>query len=430
MSSRGLSAAFLALLPAMTLVVGAFIAASTAGPGWQLSPGRLGSLGSAAVAPLVAAYALRRLLPRSDQPLVSTAGMLTAIGTDTLYLLSALPGADRTFYTELATRHGYFVGIGFLALVAGALANRAVSRVARYPFTLLALGLGCTGVTMVLGEAVNGARLWLRLGDLRFQPSEVARLLLAGFAAAYLYERRHLMSAPWRMGALDLPPAPYLLPFGVAIATASGVLVLQNDLGMAALIVFGIFSLLLAVQPSRMTVGGGLVVLALGIIGAFLGAPRFRDRVAVWLDPWSDPSGRGFQLVQADYALAAGGLTGRVPATAPAVPEVHTDFIMIAVGAEWGWLVAIALLGLTALLICRCVLSALCACDRFRALLALSLAGLFGIQLVLIGGGALRVLPLTGLTFPLVSYGGTSMVMSLFALGIIIGSRDRPTRIV
>ena len=177
--------------------------------------------------------------------------MLTAIGTTTLHSLSLMGGADGAFYQAIAIRHGYFVCAGFLALIAGAVLSRHLDQIRRYPFTLLAIAFMLTVATVIFGRTVNGARLWLAVGPVQFQPSEVARLLLAGFAAAYLYDRRHLVVAPWRIGSFDLPPAPYLLPPAGAVLAAVAVLVFQNDLGMAALVVLGTYALVASVLSSK-----------------------------------------------------------------------------------------------------------------------------------------------------------------------------------
>jgi cell division protein FtsW (lipid II flippase) len=331
-------------------------------------------------------------------------------------------GADGEFYQNITDRHAFFVGIGFLALIAGVILSRRLEEIRRYPFTLLGLAIGLTAATVVAGQTVNGARLWLRIGPFQFQPSEVARLLLAAFVAVYLYERRHLVVAAWRLGTIDLPPVPYLLPLAGAVLAAVAVLVFQNDLGMAALVVLGTLASIATVLSSKRSLSSAAAVLLLAAIGSNAAAPRVRERVAVWLEPWQDPIGRGFQFVQADYGLSAGGLFGaRSPVLSARVPEMHTDFIFVGVASRWGLLGAVAVLALLSVLVCRCVSAALNAASGFRSFLALAIATLLGIQVLLILAGTLRVLPLTGLTVPLVSFGGTSMIAMLFALGVVAG---------
>ena len=348
--------------------------------------------------------------------------MLTAIGTTTLYSLSLIRGADGEFYEAVVIRHGFFVGAGFLALIAGVVLSRRLGQIRRYPFTLLGIALMLTVATVVFGRTVNGARLWLGIGPVQFQPSEFARLLLAGFVAIYLYDHRHLVAAPWRVGPLDLPPAPYLLPLVGAVLAAVAVLVFQNDLGMAALVVLGTYALVASVLNSKSSLVSAGAILAIAAVASYAVAPRVRDRVAAWLDPWHDPTGRGFQFVQSDYGFSAGGVFGQAgPTLAARVPEVQSDLILVGVATQWGWAGALAALALVSIMVCRCVSAALHAADGFRSVFALAVAALFGIQVLLICGGSLRVLPLTGLNLPLVSSGGTSMVASLFALGIVAG---------
>jgi cell division protein FtsW (lipid II flippase) len=418
-----------ASLPSLTLVAGigatATSAASIAPPDGRI----VFALAMAAVAPIAAMAVLGIVAPRVDFVLVAVVGMLVAIGLSALYRLSLAPGIDGAFYSAIVTRHALFVAAGFLALAAGVLAERRIDHARRYPFTLLSAAIALTVSTVIFGETINGARLWLDAGPLRFQPSEVARFLIAMFVAVYLYERRHLLTAPWNVRGLDLPPAPYLLPLAVAVVIAVGVLIFQNDLGMAALVVIGAGATVVSVVRSRAAVLIVILLLSGGLAGAYLAVPRVRDRVLGWLEPWQDPAGRGFQFVQADFSLAAGNLVGDGRAfSAGNVPEVHTDLVLIAVSSQFGVLIGAAVLALVAVLVCRCMIAGLRAGDGFRALVAIGLAVLIAIQVILITGGSLRVLPLTGLTVPLVSYGGTSMIVTQFALGIVlgIGASSRP----
>jgi cell division protein FtsW (lipid II flippase) len=220
-----------------------------------------------------------------------------------------------------------------------------------------------------------------------------------------------------------------LLPLASAVLAAVAVLVLQNDLGMAALVVLGAFASIAAVLSSRRALGAAGVILMIAAVTSYAATPRVRERVVGWLEPWDDPIGRGFQFVQADYGLSTGGLFGpRQPALAARVPEVHTDFILVGIATQWGLIAALAVLALLSILVCRCVSAALDGGGGFRSMLALAVAALIGIQTLLILGGTLRVLPLTGLTVPLVSFGGTSMIATMFALGVVAGIGSTPTR--
>lgn len=420
--TRAMTTTLLLLLPTTTLAVGLAQQLLRNPSHASFAPSTVGAVAVALAASSAAFALLRWRWQRADLMLIAAAAMLTSIGMVALAGLAMAPGPDQAFYASMLARHGLFIGGGFAALFLGANLARHVDVVARYPFTLLLAALALTGATVVLGDTVNGARLWLQLGPLRFQPSELARVLLAGFVAVYLYDRRHLVAAPWRVGPLDLPPAPYLIPLSGAVLGAAAVLAFQNDLGMAALLVLGASTTVAGVLRSRVTAGLAAVALGSAAVAAYAIVPRIRDRVTGWLDPWADPLSRGFQFVQSDYSLTAGGLLGtRNGAAAARVPEVHTDFALIGIGSQLGLLTAVAVIALSAVIILRCLINALSAPPGFAMLLAFSLSALLAIQVLLIAGGTLRVIPLTGLTFPLVSYGGTSMIVTLFALGLIVG---------
>ena len=301
----------LVLIPGLTLAVGLALADLSAGHGRAIPLNEGAALAAAGVGPLVAIIVLVAVNHNFDLVLVTTAGMLTAIGTTTLFSLSLTQGANGAFYEVIVVRHAFFVGAGFLALTVGALVSHHLDRIRKFPFTLLVIALVLTLATITFGETVNGARLWLQIGPVQFQPSEVARLLLAGFVAIYLYDRRHLVAAPWRVGWLDLPPAPYLLPLVGAVLAAVAVLVFQNDLGMAALVVLGAFASVAGVLNSKSSLGSAGAILMVAAVGAFAASPRVRERVNAWLEPWHDPAGRGFQFVQAEFGLAAGGPFGQ-----------------------------------------------------------------------------------------------------------------------
>ncbi|MFN8591291.1 MAG: FtsW/RodA/SpoVE family cell cycle protein [Thermomicrobiales bacterium] len=373
-------------------------------------------------AQVVAVVLLTRFLPDFDRVLLSAIAALAAIGLTTLLSLAATADDSGPFFAEVANRQAIFVTCGFLVLVVGALLARHLEVLRAYPYSLLTLALLLTAATMVAGETVNGARLWLAVGPVRFQPAEIGRVLLALFVAVFLYERRNLLRVPWRVGPVDLPPAPYLLPLGVALLAAVAVLVLQNDLGMAALLALGAATAVFAVggHPTLMLlVSAGFAAAA---VGAFHTVSRVQDRLVGWLDPWRDPSAVGFQFVQSEFALSAGGIVGEANArNLSNVPEVHTDFALTAIGTVLGVAGAMAVLALAALIVCRCVIAALRVSGGLQSFVVLSITALFAMQAILIAGGTLRVLPLTGLTFPFVSYGGTSLLTSFLSMGIVIG---------
>lgn len=416
------STSLIALLPAVTFATGVAPLLASDGQDHSQRVHFVAAVAVAAAAPLLITILLSRFAIGFDGSLVAIAAMLTSLGMTLQGALALESITDRAFFSTIAIRHGYFIGAGFVALLVGALVATRLESIVRYPYTTLLAALAMIAATVVFGDAVNGARLWLQAGPVRFQPSEVARLLLVVFLVTFLHEHRHFIVSPWRVGAIDLPPAPYLAPLVGAVLSAVLVLFLQNDLGMAALIVLGAFAIVTSAIRTRTVTAAAATIIGLSATAAYFGVSRVRDRVATWLDPWANPLAGGFQFVQSEYGLAASGLLGnRQGSMSTQVPEIQTDFVLVGVGDRFGVAVAAAVLALSGLLVVRCAMNALRGSDSFRRHLAFALSTLLGLQIVLIAGGTLRLLPLTGVTFPLVSYGGTSMIVTLFALGVIVG---------
>jgi cell division protein FtsW (lipid II flippase) len=261
---------------------------------------------------------------------------------------------------------------------------------------------------------VNGARLWVGYGDFQFQPGEVAKLLLIVFLAGYLREKREVLA----QGRLK-DFGPLLLIWGGAML----VLVQTNDLG-SALLYFGIFLGMLYVATARASfAAAGLALFIGGSIALYQVIPRVQERVGIWLDPWSKAQDEGYQIVQSTYSIGSGGFggTGLGKGTftstegTPLIPYLNTDFIFSALAQELGLIGTAALLLLYMLFLVRGFRTALIAGDGFSKLLAAGLTFGFALQTFIILGGILRLIPLTGITLPFVSYGGSS-VLANFAL--------------
>jgi peptidoglycan glycosyltransferase len=303
----------------------------------------------------------------------------------------------------------------------------------RYKYTWAAVGVGLLLLTFVLGTEVNGSRLTLQFGPIGGQPSELLKVILVVFLAGYLSENRPiLMEQDTRVGPLRLPPLPYLAPMVAMWAIALLIVVIQRDLG-AALLFFGVFLALVYVATGR----ASLVVmgLILFILGSWLMAGVFehvRTRIDIWLDPFADPLGAGYQVVQALLAFARGGLLGvglgaglpEVGGRLP-IPEVHTDFPLAALGEELGIVGVLAILGCFLVVVQRGFRIGAAAGDDFRALLAVGLSLVIGIQAFIIAAGNLKVLPLTGVTLPFISYGGSSLLANAVIVGLLLALSDR-----
>jgi cell division protein FtsW (lipid II flippase) len=320
-----------------------------------------------------------------------------------------------------------WVGVGMVALLLIAALPYRWYWLRRFRYLWLFSGLGLLGLTIVWG--VNplgvGDRLWLSVGRLLyFQPSEALKVLLVIFLASYLAEKRELLVLTGlRIGRLRLPPLPYLGPMFLMWGFSLLLLVWQQDLG-AALLFFGTFVSMLYVTTGRryyIVVGLGMFA-CMATAGYFL-FDRIQLRGAIWLDPWSDPRGDAYQIVQSLLAFASGGLFGSgvgLGHPTPYIPVVHTDFVFAAIGEEWGLIGALGLILALMVLVARGLRTAMRARAPFVSLLAVGLSAMLGWQSLIILGGTLKLIPLTGITLPFVSYGGSSMLISCIMVGLLI----------
>ena len=375
------------------------------------------------------------ILPYRDPLLLPAAGLL--MGWGLLLIARLAPG--------FLSRQIIWMVIGTATLILVGLLSRPQGRVPglswlrRFKYTWLLGGLALLAATLVFGAnpSGQGPRLWLRLGPLYFQPSEPLKLLMTVYLAAYLAEKRALLyPETWPVGSLSQPPPwrrtarppaspvlPYLVPLLAMWGLAMVLLAWQQDLG-AALLFFFTFLVMLYLAGGR---GGDILLgLTLFVIGAAI-AYRLSGRVAlrvdIWLDPWSEAGGRAYQIVQSLLAFAAGGLLGQglgLGYPTPYIPAIHTDFPFAAIGEEFGLLGVLAAVALYALLTLRGYRMALRARTGFQQLLAAGLATMLGLQAWTIMAGTLKLIPLTGVTLPFVSYGGSSLLSSFLTLGLLL----------
>jgi len=367
---------------------------------------------------------------RTDQVLLPAVALLGGIG---LLLMERLP-------QDLA---GSLGGLSRTQLIWWILAGAVLGTVAivvrsdawlrRYKYSWAAFGIGLLLLTFVFGEEINGARLSLLVGPISVQPSELLKVVLVVFLAGYLSEFRPLLAeGSMRLGLLRLPPLPYLVPMVAMWAIALGIVVIQRDLG-AALLFFAVFLLLLFIATARWSyVALGLVLFAAGSVLAYSLFDHVQTRVDIWLDPWSDPLGAGYQVIQALIAFARGGLIGTgLGAGLPTVggrlpiPAVHTDFPLAALGEELGLIGVLAILGVYLVIVERGLRIAASAADDFRAILAAGLALVVGVQAFIIAAGTLKLIPLTGITLPFISYGGSSLLANAVVVGLLLAISDR-----
>jgi len=366
----------------------------------------------------LAAHLVARVsVPHADPYLLPMAMLLTGIGVTEIYRLDP----------DDAFRQGLWVVIAVSLFALTLLVLRHDYRRLenyKYLFGISAVGLLALPALPAIGHTVNGARLWVDLGPLSFQPGEFAKIMLIVFLAAYLRDKREVLA----QGRIK--------DFGPLLAIWGGamlVLFQTNDLG-SGLLYFGIFLAMLYVATAKswfVLAGAGLFVG--GAAAIYTVVPHVRDRVSVWLDPWSDPQGDGYQPIQSLYSIANGsyGGTGLGEGTvattdgAPLLPYAETDFIYSVLAQELGLIGAAALLLVYMLFALRGFRVALMAQDGFSKLLAVGLTFGFALQTFIIVGGIVRLIPLTGITLPFVSYGGSSVVANLMLLAglMLVSSR-------
>jgi cell division protein FtsW (lipid II flippase) len=304
---------------------------------------------------------------------------------------------------------------------------------ARYKWTLFALGAGLLMLPMVpgVGYSVGGARIWVSVGPINFQPGEFAKIALAVFFAGYLAERRELIAAStWRIGPLHVPEPRYIAPIFVAWAFSVVVMVGQKDLG-SSLLFFTLFVVMMWVATERVSyLLLGLVLFAGAAFAAWKMFDHVQTRVDIWIDPWSRSLDRGYQIVQALYGIGDGGVlgTGLGRGSPDKVPEAQNDFIFAAIGEELGLIGASSVLMSYLLFIGAGMRIALRTDRTFEKLLAVGLTTIVGVQAFIIMGGVVKLVPLTGITLPFVSYGGSSLLSNCILLALLLRLSDAGAR--
>ena len=369
---------------------------------------------------LAAHVAARRLARGADPVLMPIAFLLTGVGLATITRLDP----------ELAASQVLWVLAGIVALVATLALVPSLERLGRYKYTVALVGIVLLILPALIGVEVNGAKLWLRFAGFSFQPAEVAKILIVVFLGAYLAENREVLSVSTkRVLGVWVPPVRHLGPLLLMWAASLVVLVAEKDLG-SSLLFFGTFLVMLYAATGRPAyVLTGLVLFTAGATAAYAMFDHVQQRVAIWLDPFADAAGRGYQLVQSLFALADGrviglgigrGLPGRIP-------FIETDFIFTAIAEELGLLGGAALI-IAALVFCfRGLSTASRARSDMAAITATGLVAIIGLQTFVIVGGVTRLIPLTGITLPFVSYGGSSLLSNFILLGLLMRAGDAGT---
>ena len=417
----------LGLLVVAVTVGGYILVALADGP--ELPPDLFLFLGGVFGLYLVAHLAVRRFAPAADATLLPLACMLNGIG----FIVIARLGPEKEEYEAQARIQSLWVAIAIAVFIVTLILVRDVRIFERYRYTFLLLGIALIVLPMApgIGRTINGARLWIAIGPLSFQPSEIAKILLCAFIAAYLVDKRELLTyGRVRVGRWFVPSpgdlGPLLFAWGIALL----VLAAQKDMG-TSLLFFGMFTAMLYMATKRMA----YVVIAfiLLIIGAYVAYKSFghvRLRVENWLDPWSDPMVGGFQPIQGWFSLGSGGIagTGLGLGSPELVPKATTDYVFSAIAEELGMVGAMGVVIAFMLLVGSMFRIAVDAANPFSKIFASGLATIVGLQTFLIIGGVLRMIPLTGITLPFVSYGGSSLVANFALIAIMLRISDSAVR--
>lgn len=331
-----------------------------------------------------------------------------------------------------ATRQTIWLAVASLVALAVAATPPNLRFLRRYRYTWLLAGLVLLAATLVFGVNPSGAigapRLWLGFGGVFFQPSEILKLLLLIFLASYLADKREMIvSSRFHIGRWPLPPLPYLAPLLLMWGFCMILLVWQRDLGTASLFFLIFLTMLYLSTGQAGYVLAGLILLLLAGVAGYILFDVVRLRVDTWWNPWPEADDRAFQIVQSLLAVAAGGVLGQgVGLGSPTfIPVVHSDFVFAAIVEEWGMIGGLGVLACLGIVAQRALHIALARQERpFHALLAAGIGAALGVQSLLIMAGVLKLAPLTGVTLPFVSYGGSSLLSSFVMVGLLVRISD------
>jgi cell division protein FtsW len=391
---------------------------------WDLAQYTLGFLALFGTAHV----AVRRFAPYADPLLLPIAALLNGLG---LVMIHRLDLAEGTLGTGSARGPSAnqqmlwtLVGVVAFCLVVAFLDDHRM--LARYGYVCGLVGLVFLLVPAILPASIseeNGAKIWIRFQGFSIQPAEISKILLLIFFAAVLVSKRSLFtSAGKHILGMNLPRPRDLAPLLAAWTASVGVMVFEKDLG-TSLLLYASFLVLVYIATDRLSwVLLGLTLFAAGSVMAYYAFAHVQVRVQNWLDPFADPDGTGYQMVQSLFSFATGGIfgTGLGNGQPGNVPAASTDFIIAAIGEELGLVGFAGVLMLYTILIIRGLRTAVAVRDSFGKLLAAGLAATLAIQLFIVVGGVTKLIPLTGLTTPWLSYGGSSLIANYVLLAILI----------
>ncbi len=407
-------------------VVGAYLLATL--PDDSPIPTAVGPLLAITVGlPLMMHLAVRRLAPQADGMLLPLAALLNGLGYVFIVRLDeAMPSPE-----GLAGLQSLWMILGAAAFVVTLMVVRDARKLERYRYTAGFVGLVLLLMPLlpVVGRTINGSRIWVSFGPVNFQPGEFAKLALALFFAGYLVEKRELLAINRAFGPIALPDPKHLGPVLIAWGVALVVMVLERDLG-SSLLFFTLFLVLIWVATERASyLAVGVLLFAGGAYVAFSAFSHVQERVELWGGFWALVGPVGMKATQLDlaaFSMADGGVGGRgLGLGSPtSIPVVASDFIYAAIVEELGLLGATAVLIAFLLMIGAGLRIAQQAPSAFERLFATGLTTLLGFQAFIIMAGVVRLLPLTGVTLPFISYGGSSLLANYVLLALLLRISD------
>jgi cell division protein FtsW (lipid II flippase) len=363
----------------------------------------------------IAHLAVRRVARFAEATLLPIAGLLNGLG---YVMIVRLKG-------ELGSKQMWWTAAGVVAFILTLVVVHNVRRLEylRYTFAVGGVLLLVLPLIPGVGYELNGSRIWAHFGPVSFQPGEVAKITLAIFFASYLVEKKELLALTRRSSfGIAFPEARHFAPIVMAWLGSIGIMILQKDLG-SSLLFFSLFVVLLWVATDRASyVIVGTLMFFAGAFFAYKSFGHVQVRVRTWVNPWPTASGKGFQIIQSLYALGSGGIagTGLALGDPGRIPANYNDFIFSAFGEELGLAGTTAILAMFFLLVGTGLRIALRAEQSFDKLLATGLTAIVGLQSFIIIGGVTRLIPLTGVTLPFVSYGGSSLVVNYVIIALLM----------
>jgi cell division protein FtsW len=377
---------------------------------------------------IAAHLAIRRFAPYADPLLLPIVALVNGLGLVMIHRLdlaegALVPGASRGPNASLQM---LWTLAGVVAFCLVVIVLKDHRKLARYGYLCGVVGLILLAIPALLPRSlseVNGAKVWIRFPGFSIQPAEFSKVLLLIFFAAVLVAKRGLFtSAGKHFLGLTLPRPRDLAPLLAAWVVSVGVMVFEKDLGISLLLYVSFLVMVYIATEKLSWVIIGLALFAAGSVVTYYIFAHVRERVEIWLDPFADPEGRGYQIVQSLFSFATGGVfgTGLGNGQPGTVPEASTDFITAAIGEELGLVGLAGLLMLYTILILRGLRTAIAVRDSFSKLLAAGLASTLALQLFIVVGGVTKLIPLTGLTTPWLSYGGSSLVANYVLLAILV----------